>query len=58
MEEFKWPVMPLCKAQLQDINPDDVLNGGLYRRCNTYKGGVVMTSSRPSMNGGLGKLPN
>lgn len=39
MEEFKWPVMPLCKAQLQDINPDDVLNGGLYRRCNTYKGG-------------------
>ena len=34
-----WPVVPLCKAQLEDVNPLDVLNGGLYRRCNTYKGG-------------------
>ena len=34
-----WRVVPLCRAQLMDVNPRDVLNGGLYRRCNTYKGG-------------------
>lgn len=34
-----WPVMPICDAQLQDVNPNDILNDGLYRRCNTYKGG-------------------
>lgn len=34
-----WQVVPLCKAQLQDVNPSDLLNGGLYRKCNTYKGG-------------------
>lgn len=39
MEEFKWAVMPLCEAQLQDVNPADILESGLYRRCNTYKGG-------------------
>lgn len=34
-----WKVMSLCDAQLTDVNPADILNGGLYRRCNTYKGG-------------------
>ena len=34
-----WEVMPLCAAQLLDVNPQDILNNGLYRRCNTYKGG-------------------
>lgn len=34
-----WNVMPLCKAQLTDVNSSDILNDGLYRRCNTYKGG-------------------
>ena len=34
-----WPVVPLCKAQLEDVNPLDVLNDGLYRRCNKYKFG-------------------
>lgn len=34
-----WNVMKLCDAQLRDINPADVLNNGLYRKCNTYKGG-------------------
>lgn len=29
----------LCERQLRDINPEDVLNGGLYRKCNIYKGG-------------------
>ena len=36
---MNWDVVPLCKAQLQDVNPNDILNNGLYRKCNTYKGG-------------------
>ena len=35
----QWKVMPLCKAQLTDINQSDILADGLYRKCNTYKGG-------------------
>lgn len=31
--------MKLCDAQLQDINPADILGNGFFRRCNTYKGG-------------------
>lgn len=34
-----WDVMPLCEAQLTDVNPSDILCNGLYRKCNTYKGG-------------------
>lgn len=33
------PVMRLCDKQLRDINPDDVLNDGWYRKCATYKSG-------------------
>lgn len=36
---YNWKVMHLCDRQLRDINPSDVLNNGLYRRCDTYKGG-------------------
>lgn len=36
---YKWQVMHLCERQKRDINPKDILNDGLYRRCNTYKGG-------------------
>lgn len=36
---YRWNVVPMCEAQLQDIDPKDVLEGGLYRKCNTYKGG-------------------
>lgn len=36
---MNFEVMRLCPAQLLDINPADVLDGGLYRKCNTYKGG-------------------
>lgn len=36
---YEWKVVPLCERQLRDVNPDDVLQGGLYRRCNIYKGG-------------------
>lgn len=34
-----WPVVPLCDAQLQDVNPNDILESGLFRKCNTYRGG-------------------
>lgn len=34
-----FPIMPLCKAQLKDIRPEDLLFGGLARSCNTYRGG-------------------
>lgn len=35
----KWPVMKLCEKQLRDVNPNDVLCDGLFRSCDTYKGG-------------------
>jgi pyruvate-formate lyase-activating enzyme len=41
--EFKdfdvFPVVPLCDKQLRDVRPEDVLNGGLYRKCVVYKSG-------------------
>jgi len=36
---FKWPVMPICDAQKLDVRPDDLLNDGLFRKCDTYRGG-------------------
>ena len=36
---MNWPIVPLCKKQLLDINLNDILENGLYRLCNTYKGG-------------------
>ena len=35
----KWPVVPLCDNQLKDIRETDVLNNGLYRLCDIYRGG-------------------
>lgn len=34
-----WKVVPLCEKQLRDIREEDILNDGLYRKCNTYRGG-------------------
>lgn len=34
-----WKVVPVCGAQLLDVRPDDLLNGGDFRKCNTYRGG-------------------
>lgn len=39
MEKYKWKVVPLCERQLRDVNKDDILNNGFYRKCNIYKGG-------------------
>lgn len=36
---MNWQVVPICERQLRDVNPADLLNDGLYRKCNTYKGG-------------------
>ena len=36
---IKWKVVPLCERQLRDVTPSDILNNGLYRRCNVYKSG-------------------
>jgi len=35
----QWKVVPLSTGQLLDVNPEDVLENGLYRKCNTYRGG-------------------
>jgi pyruvate-formate lyase-activating enzyme len=43
---YRWSVVPLCKKQLRDVNPKDILENGLYRTCDTYKSG-----------GGYDKLP-
>jgi pyruvate-formate lyase-activating enzyme len=43
---YWWSVVPLCKNQLKDVNPKDILENGLYRLCDTYKSG-----------GGYDKLP-
>lgn len=34
-----WKVVPLSKGQLLDVNLNDILEYGLYRKCDTYKGG-------------------
>ncbi|MDB4311980.1 radical SAM protein [bacterium] len=36
---MNWPIVPLSKGQLLDVNPKDILENGLYRKCDTYKGG-------------------
>ena len=38
-QDFKWPVVSLCDAQLLDVRPEDIIEDGLYRTCNTYRGG-------------------
>ena len=39
MNDYFWKVVPLCEKQLRDVNQKDILNNGLYRKCNIYKGG-------------------
>ena len=35
----KWRVVPISKNQLRDVNSEDLLDGGNFRLCQTYKGG-------------------
>lgn len=37
--EHTWKVVPLSLGQMLDVRPDDILEGGLYRRCSTFRGG-------------------
>ena len=39
MALYKWKVVPLCEEQLLDIDPEDVLPGGVFRICDVYKSG-------------------
>ena len=34
-----WPVVPIGEYQRLDVRPDDLLDGGDFRRCDTYRGG-------------------
>lgn len=36
---YNWKVVPLCKKQLSDVDKNDVLFGGDFRKCNVYKSG-------------------
>ncbi len=36
---YKWKVVPLCKEQLLDVDPKDVLFDGDFRLCDVYKAG-------------------
>lgn len=36
---FEWPVVPLCDRQLRDVRDDDILCGGIFRKCDVYRAG-------------------
>lgn len=37
--EILWKVVPLSPGQLRDVREEDVLRGGNFRKCSTYRGG-------------------
>ena len=39
MSEYYWPVVPISKGQALDVRPEDLVLGGYFRACNTYRGG-------------------
>ena len=39
MDNYLFKVVPLCDKQKRDINENHILNNGLYRKCDVYKGG-------------------
>jgi uncharacterized Fe-S cluster-containing radical SAM superfamily protein len=34
-----WKVVPICDYQKLDVRPEDLLNNGDFRKCETYRGG-------------------
>jgi uncharacterized Fe-S cluster-containing radical SAM superfamily protein len=36
---MKWRVVPISKYQALDVRPEDLLSGGDFRKCETYRGG-------------------
>lgn len=39
MQETVWKVVPICGYQKMDVRPEDLLAGGDFRKCETYRGG-------------------
>ncbi len=35
----RWKVVPICDYQKLDVHPEDLLDDGMYRKCETYRGG-------------------
>ena len=35
----RWKVVPICDYQKMDVHPEDLLDGGSFRKCETYRGG-------------------
>lgn len=57
-EEFYWRVVPICDAQRLDIHEDDLLNDGVFRKCNTYKSGGGYDQFPKIYNKRFGHHPN
>jgi len=57
MIEYDWPVVPLCAAQRRDVKEEDVLNGGLFRKCDISDPCNFDTFSQPATKF-LGYTPN
>lgn len=36
---MNWKVVPICGFQRLDVRPEDLLNNGDFRKCETYRGG-------------------
>ena len=34
-----WKVVPICDYQKLDVRPEDLLDSGDFRKCETYRGG-------------------
>lgn len=34
-----WKVVPICERQRRDVRPEDLVVGGHFRLCDTYRGG-------------------
>jgi hypothetical protein len=39
MKSLDWRVVPVCGYQGLDVHPEDLLNGGHFRKCEIYRGG-------------------
>ncbi len=36
---YYWQVVPICEAQLKDVREEDLIEDGVYRKCDIYRGG-------------------
>lgn len=47
LENYLWKIVPISSYQKLDVRPDDLLDNGDFRKCETYRGG-----------GGYDQFPN